>query len=62
VIGQVVLVAALAGHIGVEAAYVGSARGHIGAGLGGDQLMSNGADTDVRIAAPMRATDDVDDA
>ena len=47
--------------IGVEAAYVGSARG-IG-GLGVDdttQLVSNGAEGDIRIAAPIRAGEMVD--
>jgi hypothetical protein len=47
--------------IGLEAAYVGSARG-IG-GLGVDdttQLVSNGAETDLRLAAPIRAGEDVD--
>jgi hypothetical protein len=47
--------------VGLEAAYVGSARG-IG-GLGVDdttQLVSNGAETDLRIAAPIRAGENVD--
>ena len=47
--------------VGLEAAYVGSARG-IG-GLGVDdttQLVSNGAETDLRLAAPIRAGENVD--
>jgi hypothetical protein len=47
--------------VGLEAAYVGSARG-IG-GLGVDDqsaLVSNGAETDLRLAAPIRAGENID--
>ena len=47
--------------VGLEAAYVGSARGIGGAGVD-DQaaLVSNGAETDLRVAAPIRAGENVD--
>lgn len=42
--------------VGLEAAYVGSTRALTGSTIfGGDQLMSNGAEGALRIAAPIRA-------
>lgn len=43
--------------VGIEGAYVGSTRALTGQSifLGGDQLMSNGAEADLRIAAPIHA-------
>lgn len=47
--------------VGIEAAYVGSARGIGGIGVD-DQaaLVSNGAESDLRLAAPIRAGENVD--
>ncbi len=47
--------------VGLEAAYVGSTRALTGSTIfGGDQLMSNGAEADLRIAAPVNAAEGVD--
>lgn len=48
--------------VGVEAAYVGSTRALTGGSLlnGDNQLMSNGAEGDLRISAPIRAAANVD--
>jgi hypothetical protein len=47
--------------VGLEAAYVGSTRALTGSTIfGGNQLMSNGAEADLRIAAPVKAAEGVD--